>query len=92
MVSFLRLSDHSKSQCCSCCGHWIRMLGDPQILSLFLGIKSAQRRAFQCVNCGQVLCQDCCQDGYRCACGCNAWVAVPYFEESTTEADEQLLI
>lgn len=88
MVPFISLTDRSASQCCSCCGHRIRLLGDPQSLSIFLGVKSAQRRASRCMSCGQVLCSDCSRDSYRCACGCNAWVALPYLEGATAEATE----
>jgi len=88
MTSFISTNDRFKRQRCSCCGHRIRLLGDQRSLSLFLGVKSAQRRASLCVNCGQVLCSDCNQNGFRCACGCNAWVALPYLEGSTIEAVE----
>jgi hypothetical protein len=88
MASFISINDRSKRQRCSCCGHRIRLLGDQRSLSLFLGVKSAQRRASLCMNCGRVLCSDCNQNGFRCACGCNAWVALPYLEGSTIEAVE----
>lgn len=89
MVSFISKNDRLKNQRCSCCDRPIRLLGDQQSLSLFLGAKSTQRRGFQCVNCGQVLCNDCSHDGYLCACRCNAWVALPYLECSTSETVER---
>ena len=88
MVAFISINDRSASQYCSCCGRRIRLLGDPQSLSLFLGVKSTQRRASRCMNCRQVLCSDCSRDSYRCACGCNAWVALPYIEYSSADAAE----
>lgn len=90
MVPFISRNDRFKNPRCSCCDRRIRLLGDQQSLALFLGTKSAQRRAFQCVNCGQVLCNDCSHNGYQCACKCNAWVALPYLEDSTGEAAEEM--
>ena len=86
MVSYSRRNDRSRSRRCSCCDNRIRLLNDPQSLALFIGLKSAQRRAHQCMSCGQILCNDCHDNGFQCACGCNAWVALPCLEGSTVEA------
>ena len=86
MVSF---TDRNQRQRCSCCDHPIRLLEDPRSLALFLEVKSAQRRALRCMNCGQVLCGDCSSlDSFRCACGCNAWVALPYLESPAAASAE----
>lgn len=88
MASFISGNGRSESQHCACCDRRIRVLKDQQSLALFLIAKGAQRRALQCMNCGQVLCRDCSRNGFRCACGCNAWVALPYLEGSPVEAAE----
>lgn len=88
MVSFIGKNHRFKRRRCSCCDRLIRLLGNQQRLALFLEAKSTQRRAFQCVNCGQVLCNDCSHNGYQCACRCNAWIARPYLEGSPEQAVE----
>ncbi len=88
MVSFIVKNDRFKNKRCSCCDRRIRLLGNQQRLALFLDAKSAQQRAFQCVNCGHILCNDCSHNGSQCACKSNAWVALPYLESSTEEAGE----
>lgn len=82
MVSFISRENRYGVRRCVHCDHRIRLLGDPQSVALFLDAKSAQRRAHQCMNCGQVICSDCGRNEFRCACGCNAWVALPYLADS----------
>jgi hypothetical protein len=89
MITFISKNDRYKNRRCSCCDRRIRLLGDQQSLELFLGTKSSQRRAYKCVNCGQILCSECSHNGHQCACRCNAWVALPYLEGSTDEAVER---
>jgi hypothetical protein len=88
MESFTDRNDRSERQRCSCCNHPLRLLEDPRSLALFMEVKSAQRRALRCMNCGQVICRDCRLDGFRCACGCNAWVALPYLESAAVKSTE----
>ena len=75
-------SDVFHWQTCTCCGRHIRLLGDQHSLALFLEEKSLQRRAFQCVNCGAVICRECRQKGLGCVCRSNAWLARPYLDLS----------
>ena len=73
---------HRYHQTCECCGRRIQWLADRLELSLFLEEKSLRRRAFQCMNCGQVICSDCRSEGACCVCRGNAWVARPYLDLS----------
>jgi hypothetical protein len=80
-------TSHSKTgqthwQACTCygCGARIMLLGELQNLSRYLFETSVRRRGYQCIICKQVICSDCSHDGHRCACGCNARVALPYLE------------
>jgi hypothetical protein len=79
-------TDQSFQQTCGCCGHHIRLLADQSSLALFLEAKSLQRRGFQCINCGEVTCKECRENGATCVCGCNAWVATPYLDLSVVRA------
>ncbi len=65
---------------CMCCGRKMRLLDDHRDLSFFMSQRSAQRRGFRCMNCGQATCFKCGHNGKRCACFGNAWVALPYLE------------
>lgn len=80
MISIANETEKTYWQACACCGHPIRLLGDPQSLELFLEEKSLQRRAFQCMNCGDVICLECRDKGAMCVCRSNAWLARPYLE------------
>ena len=73
-------------QTCACCGRRIRLLGDRQSLEVFLEEKLLQRRGFQCINCGNVICRECHESGAMCVCSSNAWLARPYLDISTVSA------
>lgn len=79
-------TDPSSWQTCGYCGRRIRLLGDHRSLALFLEAKSLQRRAFQCMNCGDVICRECRENGAACVCRCNAWLARPYLDSSVVRS------
>ena len=87
MAHFIFNSGRYRWQHCDGCDCRIKLLDNWQSLALFLGARTAQRRAFQCMNCGRVLCKNCSRNGFSCSCGSNAWVAVPYLEDAAAEAD-----
>jgi hypothetical protein len=74
------LTNQTYWQACACCGRPIRLLGDQQSLVLFLEDETLQRRAFQCINCGNLICLECREKGGMCGCRSNAWLARPYLE------------
>ena len=76
----------AESQNCINCGQRIALLDDHLNLALFLGEASAQRRGYRCMNCGQVTCFECSRKHCQCACGSNAWVALPYLERTAAGA------
>ena len=78
-------SDQTAWQCCIGCGHPIRLLNDHQSLVIFLGETIMQRRGYRCMNCTQATCFECSEILSQCACGSNAWVALPYLDETTGE-------
>jgi hypothetical protein len=80
ILSISKETDHPYWQTCACCGRRIRLLVDQESLALFLEEKSMQRRGFQCMNCGDVICRECREIGALCACRCNAWMARPYLD------------
>lgn len=69
--------------CCGC-GKSITLLGSQESLALFFGETTVQRRGFRCMNCGQVTCFECRPHDCNCLCKSNAWVALPYLENSGT--------
>jgi hypothetical protein len=91
MAYFITNIGRNAWQECTCCHHRLKLLDNWQSLAIFLGARDTRRRAFQCMNCGRVLCKDCRHSGFSCFCGSNAWVAVPYLKESMARADEYLI-
>ena len=79
-------TDQSFWQTCGCCGRHIRLLGDQPSLAIFLEEKSLQRRGFQCMNCNEVICRDCRENGATCTCRCNAWIPRPYLDLSVVKS------
>jgi hypothetical protein len=86
IISLSTETDPSYWQTCRCCGRHIRLLADQPSLALFLEAKSLQRRGFQCMNCKEVICKACRENGSTCVCGCNAWIARPYLDLSVVRA------
>ncbi|MGD8846372.1 MAG: hypothetical protein PVI54_12715 [Desulfobacteraceae bacterium] len=79
-MAYLIYNTGPKWQPCLCCGRKMRLIDGHRDLSLFMIEKSAQRRGYRCMNCGQATCFKCGHNGKRCACQGNAWVALPYLE------------
>ncbi len=76
----LKIAAESSGGVCLCCGESIKLLGNHQLLINFLQEKSERRRGFRCQNCKQMVCFECGGNGFRCDCGSNAWVALPYLK------------
>jgi hypothetical protein len=72
-------TDSSGWQKCECCGVLFRLLIHSSGLPPISVRSLAQRRAYQCANCGQMVCNECSKAGFRCLCKTNAWVARPVF-------------
>jgi hypothetical protein len=81
MIPLSTNSEPLTRQICVCCGRPIRLL-DRQDLALFIKETSLHRRAFQCINCGDVICRECRNNGALCVCGSNAWLARPYLGDA----------
>ena len=72
-------TDFAGWQKCFCCGIQFRLLGIP-FGSTQISVRSlAQRRVYQCANCGHMACCDCSLTDVRCICGTNAWIARSVF-------------
>ncbi len=86
MITRTTPADRPNGQTCGVCGRRIRLLADPQSLTIYLEDKSLQRRAFQCINCGEVICRECREKGAACTCRSNAWLARPYLDLSVVRS------
>ena len=64
---------------CACCGTRFRLLNQPNGLPSISARSLAQQRAYQCANCGKMVCRECIMAGYHCLCKTNAWVARSVF-------------
>lgn len=71
--------------CCGC-GKSITLLASQKSLALFYAEATMQRRGLRCMNCGEVTCYECRQNEGCCHCMSNAWVALPYLENTGTGA------